>query len=109
MSAFVTRTELRDQLTVGMGKAVKELDKYKLYMEPVEKKVLGTSNSKALQTQIDEILHEIGLIQDLQKNEVNDLNRAEAEINTLQAWRSEMPSATEISKLKVSKDDPIYA
>ena len=48
MSAFVNRTEMRDQITVGMGKVIKELDKYRLHMEPVEKKVNGTSNSKAL-------------------------------------------------------------
>ena len=58
---------------------------------------------------MDEVLHEIGMISDLQKTEVQDLNRVEAEVNTLKAWRAEMPSAIEISKRKVAKDDPIHA
>ena len=40
---------------------------------------------------------------------MGDLNRAEAELNILKAWREEMPSAHDIITRRVAKDDPVYA
>ena len=101
LSAFVTGADLRDQVNLGVARVTKELEKYKAYMAPIESKVLGTSTSKSLQNQMDELNHELKMITDLQRTEVQDLNRVEAEVNTLKAWRAEMPSAIEISKRKV--------
>ena len=77
-------------------------------MNPFEQKVLGTGVSKSLQSQIDEVVHEIGMIQDLQKTEISDLNRVEADIGVLKTWRDTMPSPLDISKRRVAKDDPIH-
>ena len=109
LSSFVTGQEMRDQVNLGVSRVSKELEKYKAYMDPIEKKVLGTNNSNSLQNQIDEVNHQINMIQDLQKTEIGDLNRAEAELNILKAWREEMPSAHDIITRRVAKDDPVYA
>ena len=57
LSSFVTGNEMRDQISIGIAKVTKALEKYKVYMEPIEKMVLGTSATKSLQNQIDEINH----------------------------------------------------
>ena len=41
------------------------MEKYKVYMEPIEKQVIGTSTTKSLQHQIEEVAHQIGMISDL--------------------------------------------
>ena len=54
---FVTGNELRDSINLASAKVTKALEKYKVYMEPIEKMVLGTSTTKSLQNQIEEIVH----------------------------------------------------
>ena len=62
LSSFVTGQEMRDQVNLGVSRVSKELEKYKAYMDPIEKKVLGTNNSNSLQNQIDEVNHQINMI-----------------------------------------------
>lgn len=61
LSFFVTGKELRDQVAQAVGKVTKDLEKYKSHMEPIEKRVLGTSSTKSMITQFDELTHEVEL------------------------------------------------
>ena len=86
----------------------KDLEKYKSHMEPIEKRVLGTSTSKSMISHFDEIAHEVEIQKDRLKGFQDDLQRVEADLRTIKAWRIEMPSVVEIMKRKVDKDDPVY-
>ena len=40
---------------------------------------------------------------------MQDLNKVEAQVNTLKSWKAQMPSASDINDRKVADNDPIQA